>query len=146
MLAKTNAQDSLWIILFSIIPDIVLMPSYIILGKENKRFLWIAKNEDWAEISKNHPVLSQLYDITHSLLFAIIIYPVFVIFGLPILAFVSYLLHLAVDIFSHKQEWAIKIFYPFRFKINGFSDAWAWPVYFMAISWLILLATAFLIR
>jgi membrane-bound metal-dependent hydrolase YbcI (DUF457 family) len=147
LLAGIYDWQAFWIILFSVIADIVLIPAYIVLGKENKRFLWIAKNGDWRESQQKHPVLAKAYDTTHSLFFAVIvIYPAVIIFNLPKLAFAAYLSHLAVDIFSHKKEWAIKIFYPFKFKINGFSDAWAWPVYFMAISWAILLTIILLIK
>ncbi|HQK63545.1 MAG TPA: hypothetical protein PLF16_00140 [Candidatus Staskawiczbacteria bacterium] len=147
LLAGAHVPQAFWIILFSVIADIVLIPAYIILGKNNKRFLWIAKNGDWHGLAEKHPFLATAYDITHSLFFAVvIIYPAVIVFGLPKLAFAAYLSHLAVDIFSHKKEWAIKIFYPFKFKINGFSDVWAWPVYFMAISWAVLLAMILLIK
>jgi hypothetical protein len=145
----TDAGDwqAFWIILFSVIADIVLIPAYIVLGKKNKRLLWIAKNGDWQGLTTKHPVLAKMYDTSHSLFFsAVIIYPLVIIFSLPKLAFAAYLLHIAVDIFSHKEEWAIKIFYPFKFKINGLSDVWAWPVYFMAISWAVLLAIILLIK
>jgi len=140
LMANASGKEKLWIILFSLIPDIVLIPAYIKLGRENKRFLWIAKNEDWSGETLKYPFLSALYNATHSLFFLfIIVYPVIKIFNLPSLAFWAYLTHIIIDIFSHKGEWAIKIFYPLKFKINGFSDAWAWPVYLMAITWITLI-------
>ncbi len=141
LIAGVSGQEKLWIILFSIIPDIVLIPAYIKLGRENKRFLWIAKNKDWPGETSKYPFLAALYNITHSLFFlVIIIYPATKILNLPNLVFIAYLAHIAMDIFSHKGEWAIKVFYPFKLKINGFSDAWAWPFYLMAIFWVALIA------
>jgi len=141
LLSGANSNESFWIIFFSVIPDIVLIPVYIIMGRENKRFLWIAKNGDWTESNLKHPVWAAIYDATHSLFFALlVIYPFVLFSNLPILGLIAYLIHIAVDIFGHKEKWAIKIFYPLKFKIKGFSNAWAWPVWALAISWGILLA------
>jgi hypothetical protein len=140
LIADASGKEIFWIILFSIIPDIVLIPAYIKLGRENKRFLWIAKNKDWSGETLKYPFLAALYNTTHSLFFlVIIVYPAIKIFNLPNLIFAAYLLHIATDILSHKGEWAIKLFYPFKLKINGLSDVWAWPFYLMAIAWITLI-------
>jgi len=147
LLFRANRTAAFWIIFFSVFPDLTLIPAYIILGKKNKRFLWLAKNIDWPGFSKNHPALAMFYDITHSILFAaFIILPAVIFFKLPGASLIAYLFHIAIDVFSHKQEWAIKIFYPFDFKINGFSDAWAWPIKLMAISWAVLILIIFALK
>lgn len=141
---KKAEGKNFWVVLFSIMPDFVLIPFYIVLGKEYGRTFWIAQNVDWAGASITHPALTQLYNITHSLLFAlIIILPAVFYFKLPKSAFFVYIFHIIADILTHTGEWAIQIFYPFKFTIAGFSDAWAWPLPLMAISWLVLLLIIF---
>jgi membrane-bound metal-dependent hydrolase YbcI (DUF457 family) len=129
------------VIFFSIMPDFVLIPFYAVLGKENERFFWIAQNQDWIGANIAHPYLTNLYNSTHSIFFAcLIILPVVLFLKLPKFAFFAYLLHIIIDIFTHTGEWAIKIFYPFNFDIDGFSNAWAWPIYSMIFLWAILSA------
>jgi len=137
-----KAKNKNWqIILFSILPDFVIFPFYIVLGKENQRFLWIAQNQDWTGASLTHPILTDTYNITHSIIFALlVILPVILFFKLPKSAFYVYLVHIIVDIFTHTGEWAIKIFYPFNFSINGFTDVWIWPFSSMIILWAMLSA------
>jgi len=138
---KKAENRNFWVILFSIIPDFVLIPFYFVLGYQNNRFLWIAKNQDWAGASLTHPILTNIYNVTHSIFFALlIILPIVLFFKMPKSAFFVYLFHIIIDIFTHTGEWTIKIFYPFNFDIDGFSDAWAWPIYLMVVSWLILLS------
>jgi membrane-bound metal-dependent hydrolase YbcI (DUF457 family) len=143
-----KAKGKNWlVILFSIIPDFALIPFYIILGKENQRFLWIAQNQDWIGSSITHPILTNIYNITHSIFFALlIILPVVLIFKMPKSAFFAYLSHIIIDIFTHTGEWTIKIFYPLNFNLDGFSDAWQWPFYLMIVSWIILLSIIFLLN
>jgi membrane-bound metal-dependent hydrolase YbcI (DUF457 family) len=130
---KKSKNKSFLIIFFSIMPDFALIPFYAVLGKENERFFWIAQNQD--------PFLTSFYNATHSIFFAcLIILPIVLFLKLPKLAFLAYLLHIAIDIFTHAGEWAIKIFYPLNFDINGFSNAWAWPISSMIILWAMLSA------
>lgn len=137
---KARGTKQLWTILFSVMPDFVLIPFYIILGKEYSRFLWIAQNQDWDGASLTHSFLTSLYNSTHSLFFCLlIILPIVFIFKLPTSAFWVYLSHIFIDIFTHTGEWTIKIFWPLNFYTNGFSDAWAWPIWKMALCWTFLL-------
>jgi len=135
-----KAKGKNWIIiLFSVLPDIVLIPFYIILGKENERFLWIAQNQDWAGSSISHPILTNSYNTTHSIFFALlIILPIVLALKLPKFAFWAYLSHIIIDVFTHTGEWTIKLFFPYNFNIDGFSNAWAWPISTMIIPWAIL--------
>jgi len=136
---KKSKNKNWLVILFAIIPDLVLIPFYFVLGREYNRFLWIAQNQDWANASITHPFLTGLYNTTHSLFFvALIILPIVLIFKLPKAAFFAYLSHILFDIFTHTGEWSIQIFYPFNSTVFGISDAWAWPIKYMALSWLVL--------
>jgi membrane-bound metal-dependent hydrolase YbcI (DUF457 family) len=136
---KIKASQQWIVILFSVMPDFVLIPFYIVLGKENERFLWIAQNEDWIGSDLTHPFLTNAYNTTHSFIFAlIIILPIIVYFKLPRLAFFAYLFHIIIDIFTHTGDWTIKMFFPYSFNVNGFSNAWMWPISSMVISWIIL--------
>jgi len=140
-----KAKNKNWIvILFSVLPDFVLIPFYIVLGKENERFMWIAQNQDWTGINISHPFLTGAYDTTHSIFFAfLVILPIVMAFKLPRSAFFVYLFHIVIDIFTHAGEWAIKIFFPYTFNIDGFSNAWAWSISSMLIPWAILSAIIF---
>jgi len=136
---KTNKN---WVVIFfAMLPDFVLIPFYAILGKENERFLWIAQNQDWVGSSIAHPLLTDIYNVTHSVFFAsLIILPVVLILKLRKSAFFVYLTHIFIDIFTHRGEWTTKFLFPYDFNINGFTNAWAWPVVSMIISWIILWA------
>jgi membrane-bound metal-dependent hydrolase YbcI (DUF457 family) len=141
---KKAERKNFWVILFSILPDFALIPFYIILGKEYQRYFWIAQNGDWMGASFTHPILTGVYNTTHSIFFAIlIILPVVIFFKLPKSAFFAYLSHIIIDVFTHTGEWTIKILYPSTFNINGFSDVWAWPFDSMIILWVILVAIIF---
>ena len=144
---KNSKKDIFWVILFSIIADLPSIPLYFYLGYLNNRFLWIADNSDWNGFRGPHPFLNMLSDIPHSIFFAfLIILPLILYFKLPKMAFFAYLLHILIDLLTHKGEWAIKIFYPLNYTINGFTNAWAWPLLFLIISWLILLSLAIIFR
>jgi len=135
---KKTAQ--LWAMFFSFLPDLSLIPFYLVLGLENSRAFLLPYNQDWLGASVVHPFLTSLYFLQHSFLFSlIIILPLIFYFKLPKTAFLGYFLHIAIDIPTHTGEWAIKIFYPFNYAINGFTDAWAWPLYYMFLSWAMLL-------
>lgn len=138
-------SQQFWVIFFSTMPDLVLIPFYIVLGKNNQRFLWIAQNQDWNGASTAYPFLTSLYNSTHSIFFAfLIILPIVFLLKLPKSAFFVYLFHIIIDIFTHTGEWAIKPFFPLNnFEINGFSDVWAWPIWVMALSWIVLILIIF---
>lgn len=124
--------------IFSYLPDLSQIPFYLVLGY---------KNESWAGATISHPFLSFLYFFQHSFFFSfIILLPIIIFFRLPKITFFAYLLHLAIDIFTHTGEWTTKIFYPFNFSVSGFASAWEWTVYSMASLWLGLLAIIFLLQ
>lgn len=143
---KANFKfNSWWVIFFSIAPDLVLIPFFLILGKEKERFLWIAQNVDWAGATTAHNLLSATYNTTHSLFFLfLIILPIIFYFNLPKSCFFAYLSHIIIDVFTHNGEWAIKIFYPLNYQPNGFTNAWEWSFYSMVICWIILSLIIFL--
>ncbi len=137
-------ESAFWPVLFSIIPDFVLVPFYFILGWENKRPFFFPHNSDWTGTTITHPFLTSLYDISHSFLFLfIIILPVILIFKLPKISFLAYFFHIIIDIPTHTGEFAIKMFYPLKFEISGFTDAWEWPIPYMLALWAVLLSLCF---
>jgi membrane-bound metal-dependent hydrolase YbcI (DUF457 family) len=138
LLSGGTTATNFLIILFAVIADIVHIPFYLILGKKNSRRFCIAKKQDWEGASVKYKFFTFLYNTTHSLFFTfLVISPVIIFFKLSIWCFLAYLSHIIVDIFTHKGEWAIKIFWPFKFKINGLSNAWIWPIEKMANYWII---------
>jgi hypothetical protein len=40
----------------------------------------------------------------------------------------------------------VKPFYPFDYMVNGVTDAWEWPLQWMAVSWAVLIAMGMGIR
>jgi membrane-bound metal-dependent hydrolase YbcI (DUF457 family) len=131
-----------WFIFFSILADIPFIPYYLILGYENRRQFFIPLNSDWIGASISHPFLDLfLREIFHSFVFTfLVIFPLVWLFKLPKGVFLVYLIHLLIDIPTHSGEWAIKPFYPFsNYSINGFTDAWSWPIKYMITSWIIIL-------
>jgi hypothetical protein len=130
------------ITLFAALPDVPQAPLYLYVGYKHKRFLDIPKNSDWLRehFRSRHPFWAALWEVPHSLWFLLfIVTPLVVYFKLPLMAAVAYGSHLAADIFSHKGEWAVKPFYPFKFKAHGYTNGWAWNIFSMAVSWAILL-------
>jgi len=127
------------IILFAVIADIVHIPYYLILGKKNNRKFCIAQKQDWERMSEKYKFFTILYNTTHSIFFAFfVILPIILFFKLSVWIFFAYLSHIIVDIFTHKGEWAIKVFWPFKFKINGFSNTWIWSIEKTINLWIIL--------
>jgi len=140
-LKKKKNSLLFWCLFFSIAPDLLQPVFYFFLGCENNRFLFIPQNSDWSGARSRHPFLSVFtIDIPHSFLFAfLIILPLILIFKLPKRSFLAYLFHILADIPTHTGEWAIKVFYPFNFSFNGFTDAWAWSLNYMFSAWLVLI-------
>ncbi len=130
---------------FSFLPDLSSIPMYLYLGYIKMRPFWIPYNSDWNGLRESNPLRSSLWDIPHSLFFAVlIILPIVLYFKLPKIVFFAYLLHIFIDIFTHTGEWAVKPFYPFSYKIEGFTNAWFWPLWAMALSWLILIVLIYI--
>jgi membrane-bound metal-dependent hydrolase YbcI (DUF457 family) len=76
----------------------------------------------------------------------LIIIPLVIWLRLPRLAILAYLSHILLDLPTHTGEWGVKPFYPFPFMVNGFTDAWAWPFSYMAISWVVLITVGWSIH
>jgi membrane-bound metal-dependent hydrolase YbcI (DUF457 family) len=130
------------ITLFAALPDAPQIPLYAYVGYKHKRFLDVPKNSDWLRehFRDKHPFWSALWEVPHSLWFLLfVVTPVVIFFKLPLMAAVAYGSHLLADIFTHKGEWAVKIFYPFKKKIHGYTNGWAWNIQSMLALWVILL-------
>lgn len=137
---RKTKKASLWAMSFSFLPDLSQIPFYIVLGYENARPFLFPYNSDWSGAKNLHPFLTTLWEIPHSFFFALlVILPIILYFKLPKIAFFAYLLHLAIDIPTHAGEWQIKPFYPLNYVVNGLTDAWAWPILILIVSWSILI-------
>jgi membrane-bound metal-dependent hydrolase YbcI (DUF457 family) len=139
-----NRLAQIWTMIFSYLPDLTQIPFYIMLGYENARPFLFPYNSDWVDASKNHVILNIMWEASHSLFFALlIVLPIILFFKLPKIAFLGYILHIIIDIPTHKGEWLIKPFYPLNYSINGFTNSWAWPIWIMALSWMVLILIIF---
>jgi membrane-bound metal-dependent hydrolase YbcI (DUF457 family) len=127
---------------FGFLPDVSQSLIYLRLGYLKRRPFWIPENKDWftgGKFRKQNPHWISLYDIPHSLLcWAFIVIPLVLYFELPSMAIYAYLSHILIDLFTHGDEWGIKPFYPFQWKISGFTDAWAWRIERYLVSWIII--------
>jgi len=132
-------KAQIFAMVFSFLPDLGQIPFYLVLGYENARPFLFPYNSDWIGARATHPILTAMWDIPHSLFFLLlIILPVIIFFKIPKIAFFAYGLHLLIDIPTHTGEWAIKPLYPLNFTMPGITDAWAWPVFAMLLTWIIL--------
>lgn len=142
-----SLKNKLIVIVAAFAPDIPVLFVYLLLGHEKGRAFWIPYNSDWVGVRLAHPGWAAIWEIPHSIFFVLlIVIPLVLYFRWPKIAIASYLSHIALDLFTHTGEWGIKPFYPLNFIVNGFTDAWAWPLPYMAISWLILLVAIYLSR
>jgi membrane-bound metal-dependent hydrolase YbcI (DUF457 family) len=134
---SSPAADAAAIILFSFLPDLFQIPLYLRLGRERGRKLWIPADADWRGYRSSRWAL--WWEIPHSILFAVLVVaPIVLLLGLTPLAIVAYLLHIIVDIPTHRGEWAVRPFFPFKYKVQGFTDAWRWSWGKMAVAWVAL--------
>lgn len=128
-------------------PDAATIPVYLLLGREQGRPLWIPTHEDWHGVREAHPVWSALWEIPHGVPFLlVVVLPLVAILRLPRLAFVAYAAHLGLDLLTHTGEWAVRPFYPWGPLVQGFTDAWRWPLWAMASSWAVLVGAILLVR
>ena len=134
----TSTTEKLLIITFAFLPDIPVLFIYLLLGRANNRPFWIPHNSDWTGVRQVHPWWSATWEIPHSLFFLLILIPLVVWLKWPPLTILPYLSHILSDALTHTGEWALKPLYPLPFTISGFTDAWAWPLRYMAVSWLVL--------
>lgn len=139
--ARKTKRASLWAMSFSFLPDLFQLPAYVYLGYINNRMFLIPKNIDWEHTRDLYPLLHAFtWEIPHSIFFLLlVVFPVVLYFKLPKITFLAYLLHLVIDIPTHAGEWAVKPFYPINYSISGFTNAWAWPVWLLVLSWIVLL-------
>jgi membrane-bound metal-dependent hydrolase YbcI (DUF457 family) len=134
---------------FGALPDLPQAPLYLYVGYKHKRFLDIPKNSDWLRehFRNKHPFWSGLWEVPHSLWFLLfVVVPLVCYAGLPLMAAAAYASHLVVDIFTHKGEWAVKPFYPLKFKAHGLTNGWAWHIPAMLISWAALIFIIFILH
>lgn len=131
------------VVAFSCVPDLPGLFEYVLLGREKGRRFWIAENSDWVDARRSHPLWSLLWDVPHSLFFMLgVILPVVMKMHFSLLFVGAYGFHIFVDLFTHTGQWAIRPFYPFHFTTRlGFTDAWSWPLRYMALSWSALAVT-----
>ena len=116
---------------FAALPDAPQIPLYAYVGYCHKRFLDIPKNSDWLRehMRQRHHYWCMLWEIPHSLWFLfLIVTPLVIYFKLPLMSAAAYGSHLLADWFTHKGEWALKPFYPFKFKAHGYTNGWAWSI------------------
>lgn len=140
--AYKDKKAQFWAVFFSFLPDLTQIPFFLYLGYINARPFFYPQLIDWQGARALHPFLNSVYEIPHSLFFCfLVILPVVLFLKLPKIALFAYFLHILIDIPTHKSgEWAMKPFYPFSFAFNGFTDAWAWPIWTMTILWIIFLS------
>ncbi|KKQ57223.1 MAG: hypothetical protein US74_C0006G0006 [Parcubacteria group bacterium GW2011_GWA2_38_13] len=144
---NNSKMNNFWIIFFSILPDAPAAFTYIYLGIFNSRPFGIALDTDWIGFREFHYFLSAASDAFHSIFLAlIVIYFIIKYFKLPVMALLAYCSHIFFDLFSHTGEWSVSPLYPLQYQIDGFSDAWAWPFWAMAVSWVVLLIIIILIE
>lgn len=142
-----NRATQIWTMVFSFLPDLSQLPYFLILGYQNARPFLLPNISDWSGARQANSILTSLWEIQHSLFFAFfIILPIVLFFKLPKIAFFGYALHIIIDIPTHAGEWAIKPFYPIKYAINGFTDAWAWSAWLLLLSWIILIFIIFFLN
>lgn len=140
-------KDVIFISSFAVLPDITQLLLYPYLGYIKNRPFFLPNNEDWNGFSLEHPFLTSLYLIPHSILFlGIVIIPMIYFFKLHKLCILSYFSHIFIDIFSHTGEWSTQFLYPIKTNTSGFTDGWALPLKYLVISWIILIFVIVLIK
>ena len=145
--SETSRRNIYIITFFSFLPDLSQITIYLYLGLINSRLFFIPLNADWDGFRVLHPSWSSIWEIPHSIFFALLlIFPIILIFKLPKMALVSYLSHIFIDLFTHAGEWGIKIFYPLPYKIDGFTNAWSWSFINIFSSWIILTLIIIILR
>jgi hypothetical protein len=141
-------KDKAVIVAFAFLADVpVMLLMYPLLGREHGRAFWIPRDLDWVGARAAHPVWAMSWEVPHSIFFwLLVIIPLVFWLRLPKLAILSYLSHILLDLPTHTGEWGVKPFYPFGYMVNGFTDAWAWPISYMAVAWAVLLAIGWWVR
>ncbi len=135
-----NFRAKFIVVLFAVVPDFPVLLVYLLLGREKGRPYWIPHSLDWIGIREAHPIWSAMWEVPHSLLFLILVVCPLVLWRRwPRIAIAAYLSHVLVDLPAHTGEWAVKPFYPFGLRVDGFTDAWAWPLRYLVLSWLLLM-------
>ena len=126
---QSTVKNNLWVVGFSYLPDLPQIILYLYVGFLKKRFLWIPKNQDWYKIPlrDKHKFWVSLWDMPHSFLFwLIVIIPIVFIFNLPLACVVSSLMHLIIDLLTHKGLWAVRPLFLVKQKLKGITNAWEW--------------------
>lgn len=133
--------------IFAAAPDVLQFPLYVIVAYLGKRPFSLFCNENWDGFRADHPMLSWISEIPHSIWMLAIVYFIAKELGLNIfLMIASYASHLLTDILTHTGEWSIKLFWPIQTTIEGYIDMWAWGFNHLAISWITLLTFLLLLE
>lgn len=144
---NTLRRESLLFMTFGALPDLFQIPLYLFVGYMSARPYFFPLTEDWEGIRDSFPSWMLLWELPHSLLFALfIIFPLIYIFNLPLKLILAYVLHIVVDIFTHSGEWSVKPFFPYDLTIEGFTDAWSWNPLLYPVSWLVILSIGFVLH
>lgn len=130
------------------LPDLPSVVVYPLLGHANGRPFWIPQHADWEGLHVLHPWWAALWDVPHSLLFlALVVAPLLLLLlKAPRMAVWAYLSHIVIDTLVHTGEWAVRLFYPLAWAVDGVTDAWLWPPWAFAVSWAVLLGALVLVR
>lgn len=143
---KYGVQEGALIVFFSVLPDIIQIPLYLKVGKGSGRVFWIPKDSDWRGFREKHPRWSSVFDVPHSLFFLIPLCLMITWLHLPLILLFAYFIHITLDIFTHKGERKVKLFYPINASIAGITNAWSWSYGKMIASWAVLVALICLLR
>ncbi|MBC7863859.1 MAG: hypothetical protein IAF38_12865 [Bacteroidia bacterium] len=131
---------------FSFLPDIFQLPYYLAVGNsKNRSFNW-PQPEDWTGFRGTHPFLDTLWNVPHSIFFLLlVIIPIIKLSKQSNFLIIAYLSHILIDIPTHTGEWGVKFLFPFNLTVSGFTDAWAWSLNALIISWAVLFILSFCI-
>ncbi|MDP7312041.1 MAG: metal-dependent hydrolase [Candidatus Thalassarchaeaceae archaeon] len=112
--------------LLAVAPDLTNIPLYLHVGSLNDRFLWLPHHSDWDGYRIKHSWMVLGWEISHSLVIAIIGAWLLHRKGYAIWPALCWASHSIVDIFTHTGEWATVPLWPLYIQIEGFADPWKW--------------------
>lgn len=131
---KYNLKDRLWAVFFGIMPDLIsfspaTLYAFFHFGKN--QLLNLASSNVWVFVWAR-----ESYNYTHSLVSFIVLTAVIVALrrGKIYWPFFGWLLHLAIDFFTHPGFYSTPIFYPLSNYKNHNGISWAEP-HFMFINY-----------
>lgn len=122
ILAKKLGTDPIATTVFGVLPDIIVLPLFIASGRLSLKDLTYFDTEDRTLNRRVVFVNFMIHSIPFSLTLTALFY-----FLLPsfLLAFlVGYFSHFIADILTHRDEWSLKLFWPFSQKQFPGSFGW----------------------